>query len=344
MTSDSEGASFSYPPIDAVFGLSDSIFVDVDVLGRTFHITLLTGEPAELAFPMPPLGGLPTEPLDTSGGVRLLAEPLFEDGIALDLQTAANALRKLGALRWGHAYNASAVVSAFRLRTKLNPGQVPISVAATSALLNLGTTWSAIRDWVCVWSGESRYTVRYYEDLWLTTALPGDDATTYFSEGGPSRMGFNKSGLHPMTSRAFAEAEKYVSLRTEMPFVFQLLLQSSAEFGTGGLRLAVIEACTAAEVAMSSAIRSLDQAKTVPPTTLERSLSDAHGIADLYRLFLLLGGDLICSESRVMHQLAGVRNAATHTGHAPSAVEATKAMDTARLIVKATTSDPWPDL
>jgi hypothetical protein len=197
---------------------------------------------------------------------------------------------------------------------------------------------------VCLWSGEARHTVKYSESLWIATALTGNEGPFYFNDGVPSRMGFATSSVHPMTTRAFIEAEKWVSLRTEMPFVFKLLLQSSAEFGTQDFRLAVIDACTAAEVAMSGAIRSLDQAKVVPSETLDRSLSDARGIAELYRLFLLLGGNPICSENRVIDQLAGPRNAATHAGNTPSVEEATKAVDTARIIVKGTTVDLWPDL
>lgn len=121
-----------------------------------------------------------------------------------------------------------------------------------------------------------------------------------------------------------------------------LLVQSEQGRWHDERREAVIDAGSAAEVALSSSITRTLMAQGLPKSLVEPVISQANGLADLLRLNGDLGNVLGVSRSAVLSNLANPRNRAVHTGERPSGEATLKAVNTARLVVE--DADPLPAL
>jgi hypothetical protein len=106
-------------------------------------------------------------------------------------------------------------------------------------------------------------------------------------------------------------------------------------------RRAAIDAGTASEVALASAISGELQEMGLNPEYIEHTIHTANGLDGLYSLYLSLGHTLPVSRANVRANLAGVRNDAAHNGRIPSAEEATRAVELAHALV--TTAHPISD-
>jgi serine/threonine protein kinase len=130
----------------------------------------------------------------------------------------------------------------------------------------------------------------------------------------------------------------------ELPPDHRFLMQAIMALAEADYRRAVIDAGTASEVALSSALSELLQAKGVPQEFIDHLVLRANGIEGLFTEYLLLGRPAPVSRNKeisrgaLMAELAGVRNKSAHAGTVPSAEEAIRAVELAHSIV--TTSHP----
>jgi hypothetical protein len=108
----------------------------------------------------------------------------------------------------------------------------------------------------------------------------------------------------------------------------------------GDFRQAVIDACTAAEMTLSKALKDSLTNAGVPEDTIARSLKEAAGIVAVFRLYVISGGRPGVSDGRVMNQLAEPRNNAAHRGELLDRQIAQRAIESAKALVGAT--DPLP--
>jgi hypothetical protein len=103
-------------------------------------------------------------------------------------------------------------------------------------------------------------------------------------------------------------------------------------------RLAVIDADTAAEIALRQALISFLSKSDRAPEYIDQILRDARGgldsVFDTYFRFGA-GRDLPISRRQMRDELAHVRNEAAHNGYIPSRTEATQAVECARVLVNA---------
>jgi hypothetical protein len=106
-------------------------------------------------------------------------------------------------------------------------------------------------------------------------------------------------------------------------------------------RRAAIDAGTASEVALASAISDELQEKGLSPEYIERTIHTANGLDGLYSLYSSLGHTLPVSLRNLRANLACVRNNAAHNGRIPSAEEATRAVEIAHAVV--TGANPFSD-
>lgn len=133
----------------------------------------------------------------------------------------------------------------------------------------------------------------------------------------------------------------------ELPPDYRFLVQAIMALAETDYRRAAIDAGTASEVALSSAISGLLQAKEVPQKFIEQLILRANGIEGLFSEYLSLGtpapisGNKEVSLGALKAQLAGVRNKSAHAGTIPSAEEATRAVELAHSIV--TTAHPFEE-
>lgn len=106
----------------------------------------------------------------------------------------------------------------------------------------------------------------------------------------------------------------------DLPPDHRLLMQAIMALAEGDYRRAAIDAGTASEVALASAMRELLQVKGVNDEFIEQTILRAQGIEGLFTEYLTLGTPVpvfrnaAVSRGRVMSQLAGVRNGAAHAG------------------------------
>jgi serine/threonine protein kinase len=131
----------------------------------------------------------------------------------------------------------------------------------------------------------------------------------------------------------------------ELPPGHRFLMQSIMALAETDYRRAAIDAGTASEVALATAITKLLQAKGVPQDFIDQLILRANGIEGLFNEYLSLGNstpltrDKEISLGAIRAQLAGVRNKSAHAGSIPSAEEATRAVELAHSIV--TTAAPF---
>lgn len=120
--------------------------------------------------------------------------------------------------------------------------------------------------------------------------------------------------------------------QTRPPEEHLLLRDSRTAAARDDYRKAVIDATTAAEVALAQAIRTrLDRA---PDTdAVERVMRTASGSAGLYDLAVALGVEVGVRRGRLIDQLAAARNSAVHRGVEPTLSEMRNALTTASAIV-----------
>jgi serine/threonine protein kinase len=127
----------------------------------------------------------------------------------------------------------------------------------------------------------------------------------------------------------------------ELPPDHRLLMQSIMALAEADYRRAAIDAGTASEVALASAITEILQAKELNAEFIGQTIRRANGLEGLFAEYLSLGNPFSVSRNAVMNQLARVRNDSAHAGQVPTPEEATRAVELAHSIVIA--AHPYAD-
>jgi hypothetical protein len=127
-----------------------------------------------------------------------------------------------------------------------------------------------------------------------------------------------------------------------LPAAHQFLLQARNNMGSKEFRATVIDAGTAAEVALGSTIHDQLSSLGAPQDFITRAIQSANGVVGLYDLHVSLGHTVPVSRGQVMNQLARVHNKAAHAGNVPGDSECRKALATAVAVVDATSPMPAP--
>jgi serine/threonine-protein kinase len=141
------------------------------------------------------------------------------------------------------------------------------------------------------------------------------------------------------TLAAFLDAEGGARFRSvfipkiDLPPDHRLLMQAIMALAETDYRRASIDAGTASEVALSSAICEELTSKGLNPEFIDRTIRGANGLDGLFSLYLSFGHSLPPSHGNVKANLAGVRNRAAHAGRVPSREEATLAVELAHALV-----------
>jgi len=143
------------------------------------------------------------------------------------------------------------------------------------------------------------------------------------------------------TLAAFLSAEGVGQFRSvfipkiDLPPDHRLLMQAMMALAEADYRRAAIDAGTASEVALASAIYDELTSKAVNPEFIDRAIRTANGLDGLFSLYLAFGYALPVSVGNVRANLASVRNDAAHAGRVPSREEATRAVELAHALVTA---------
>jgi hypothetical protein len=143
------------------------------------------------------------------------------------------------------------------------------------------------------------------------------------------------------TLAAFLNAESGTQFRSvfipkiDLPPDHRLLMQAMMALAESDYRRAAIDAGTASEVALTSAIYNELISKGLNPEYIDRTIRTANGLEGLFSLYVSFGYTLPVSRRKVIADLAGVRNDAAHAGRVPSHDEASRAVELAHTLVTA---------
>jgi serine/threonine protein kinase len=132
----------------------------------------------------------------------------------------------------------------------------------------------------------------------------------------------------------------------DLPPDHRLLMQAIMALAETDYRRAAIDAGTASEVALASAISELLQAKGLNNEFIDQTIRRANGLEGLFSEYVSLGNpspvfrNVPISRNTIINQLATIRNHSAHAGQVPTAEDATRAVELAHSLV--TTTHPYP--
>lgn len=196
-----------------------------------------------------------------------------------------------------------------------------------------------VRGWLAAWSG-NLHTAAYLEPLPpIRAAQAGQSEGVIDGHGGETpvfMMGLRTSSAVELRA-AFAAASRGEDIRLAR----QLLAEARLDAVRTRYRHAVINACTAAEVALSDSARAeLLRSGRTPKEV--KDILKVSGVIELYRLNAHRPQGLGVSIGRVGRELASPRNAAAHAGEALDEDTAQKALQTARMLLDTVAPLPTP--
>lgn len=159
--------------------------------------------------------------------------------------------------------------------------------------------------------------------------------------GSGARLGTVFFGAEPLTLEQLQGAFRRASRGEHLPPEHRLLMSAELAQHERDFRQTVIDAGSAAEVALGAAIAEYLRIRRVPTEFIEQAIINANGVVGLTSLYSSLGSTLPISRNRVANELARVRNDAAHGGIMPADVQARQALQHARALVEA--AQPLPD-
>lgn len=213
-------------------------------------------------------------------------------------------------------------------------GAVPTEVTthqdATHFASALGQWITTFRSWMGFWTQAPQISVNRKFHPPVRGAYQMDGTWRRFLEKGETQVFVMGTALASpqMIDAAAAASSAHIEPKPE-----QLMYARAAEnYLLRDTRRAVIDACTAAEMALGHAVRAHLRGRSVDESVIDSILKRANGIVEVFRLHLV-ATDSAVSLNRVMKELAGPRNDAAHDGLEPSAFVAKKALDAARQVL-----------
>jgi hypothetical protein len=188
--------------------------------------------------------------------------------------------------------------------------------------------WTLATDWLVAWVGEPPGS-----DIPLPQLVqPLDAEVSETPTPGGFMMLYGLAGEAHATSAQFARALQLAGEGAELPPAYILLLRAQAADTVAEHRVAVMEACSAAEVAAGSAIERALITLGCPAKFADGVVRRARGIRSVHGVLLELNIPCGIEKNEVM-QLAQLRNKAAHgAGHVDSE-EARRAVRVARTLV-----------
>ena len=230
------------------------------------------------------------------------------------------------------------LVSAVRLRIPAD-GDLAVDSYATWPIRTVGLAFGEwlvrAEGWLDAWTGAVRHLVTKVGTPRVLAALPGDDGgLAGVGTGGPVPVVIQ--GQRWATPEEVTAAFAAASSKLEIPLAHVILRRSVVEFHAGEYRLCVIDACSAAEIALGAALTARLQAQGLTNAEMEPLLRLGSGIAEAFPVYwqLVAAGQSAVSRNRVIDQLAGPRNRAVHAGEHPDDTVARRAVETAVMLVR----------
>jgi hypothetical protein len=195
--------------------------------------------------------------------------------------------------------------------------------------------------WLDAWTGSVRQSVTKGGTPLIRAAIPdGDGGLAGVGSGGPVPVVIQ--GQRWATGEEVRAGFAAASSEFDFPLAHGVLRRSVLELYAGEYRLCVIDACSAAEIALSNVMQAHLTGRGLNQDGVEQLLRLAPGIDAAFRVYrqLVMAGASAASRNSVSEQLARPRNRAVHAGQHIDETAARRAVETARLLVQE--ADPLP--
>jgi hypothetical protein len=161
-------------------------------------------------------------------------------------------------------------------------------------------------------------------------ACSGDSVFLFASVGRYTGTYFTDDGI---SAADWERACTLVNASAEPPLERVLLADSRGALRQRDHRQAVVDAATATEVVLASAIATVLARSSATESNIDQLMRNTNGLVELYDLHAALGDPVAVSRGRLADQLAGVRNRAVHAGRPPTPDEAKRAVELAALVL-----------
>lgn len=299
-----------------------SLPVQRDSLGMAHPATIAD---ETILITLPRLGG-PAGPLADSLGFQSLGAP---DGVEINPRLSFVVDRPPG---WGYQAEPERYEVSAATATSEDP------VDSTKISYGFHEWFDLVRDWVSAWLGIASIDLGTSQATAMHWLSP--DGSFTGAGGGVSSVvvsGSPSADLQTLMG-SFDNASNGVTL----PAAHRFLLQARNNMWSKDLRATLIDAGTAAEVALGTAINDELSSLAAPQEFITKTIQAANGVVGLYDLYVSLGHTVPVSRGHVMNQLAQIRNAAAHAGFVPSDAECRNALTTATTVVRAAGPMPAP--
>ena len=325
------------PTVDSIAWLETPLWVDRALAGVSYQITLESRR-VRLTLPLENIDDVihssarPLPPTPRFPGKRRpapLRAPRGESGLALPVP------------------DGLLLVTAVRLRIPAD-GDLAVESYTTWPIRTVGAVFGAwlirAEAWLDAWTGAIRQPVTRIGTPRILAALPsGDGGLAGVGTGGPVPVVIR--GQRWATPEEVTAGFAAASTRLDVPLAHAILRRAAVEFYAGEYRLSVIDACSAAEIALGAAITAHLKSHGLDDADTEQLLRLGSGIAQAFPVYqqLVMAGASAVSRGRVLDQLANPRNRAVHTGEHPDETVAKRAIETAGLLVQEAVPLPPPD-
>ncbi|WP_024805340.1 hypothetical protein [Nocardia sp. BMG51109] len=197
--------------------------------------------------------------------------------------------------------------------------------------------WERLSSWLDTYTGlnllghgnqETRFLGRQY----LASTRHEDGTVRPVNSPGKAVMPWPKLIQVPDSSD-LARCFELAGAGAVLPPEWQYLRDAESWLHGGQHRRAVIDACTAAEIALANQAHLLMAGTDA--TVIEELLTRCTGVADVAKLVRTMGGrDATASRNSIENKLARIRNLAAHAGHEPNRVDARTAVEVAIDVVQ----------
>lgn len=318
--------------IETIVSVLPPIAATTELAGRKYKVHLQTG-PAQIVLPLesseiPP----PTRPNQRSTwppfpGKR---EPPVLRPVGMSVGATATAVPAMNQLN----------IDALIFRTDLNDTPMESGSHGEIDLAEAISNWLEIaRSWIGCWTKSPQSSLVRHVHSETKGIYRKDGKWARFSVLGDRPLFV--TGAYLVEPEVIGAAFMAASAQLRLPVGHEMLTRALTNHRLGDNRTCVIDACSAAEMALAASVRAVIGELAMDDKTREKILSSASGVVEVFRLFLVAHGSAV-SMAQVVDQLAGPRNSAAHDGVQPTDQVATRALRTANLLLQEASPLPLP--
>ena len=315
------------PTVETIAWLETPLWVDRAVAGMSYAITLGSRR-VRLTLPLENVG----EVIHSTHGSSPPTPPF-------------PGRRRPAPLRTSYAETGSAqvipagllVVTAVWLRIPAD-GDLAVESYTTWPIRTVASafgTWLARAEaWLDAWTSAVRQPVTRTGTPRIRAAIRTEDGSLAgVSTGGPVPVVIR--GQRWATPDEVTAGFAAASGGLDIPLAHAVLRRSLVELHSGEYRLCVIDACSAAEIALGAALTTRLHARGLEEGEIERLIGLTSGISQAFSLYhdLVMGGQSAVSKSQIADKLAKPRNRSVHAADHPDEAVARRALETAAPLV-----------